>query len=66
METFVKRVIIKENILLKKKICQKIYISDCNCSGGKDGNECDKSTGVCGACKKGFFGDFCDKGNYYF
>ena len=40
------------------------YISECKCQGGKDGNVCDKSTGECGACKMGFFGDFCDKGIY--
>ena len=42
--------------ILKKKI------AECQCQNSLDGNVCDVTTGQCGLCKPGFFGDFCDKG----
>ena len=41
---------------------EKIIIADCQCQNSLDGNACDVTTGQCGICKPGFFGDFCDKG----
>ena len=39
-------------------------LSDCRCNvnGTLNGTICDKSTGDCGSCKKGFFGGKCEKG----
>ena len=44
------------------KILRKIIIAECQCENSLDGNVCDVTTGQCGLCKPGFFGDFCDKG----
>ena len=33
--------------------------TECECQNSLDGNVCDVSTGKCGLCKPGFFGDFC-------
>ena len=43
-------------------------IAECQCQNSLDsldslgGNVCDVTTGQCGLCKPGFFGDFCNKG----
>ena len=40
----------------------KNIFTDCQCQkslDGTDGNVCDVTTGQCGLCKSGFFGDFC-------
>ena len=34
-------------------------IAECQCQNSLDGNVCDVTTGACGLCKPGFFGDFC-------
>ena len=34
-------------------------IAECQCQNSLDGNICDVSTGKCGLCKPGFFGDLC-------
>ena len=34
-------------------------IAECQCQNSLDGNVCDVTTGQCGLCKPGFFGDFC-------
>ena len=46
------------------KILRKLIIAECpsQCQNSLDGNVCDATTGQCGLCKPGFFGDFCDKG----
>ena len=36
---------------------------ECKCDKATEKN-CDKVTGKCGDCKTGFFGEFCDTGNY--
>ena len=41
------------------KILRKIIIAECQCQNSLDGNVCDVTTGQCGLCKPGFFGDFC-------
>ena len=33
--------------------------TECECQNSLDGNVCDVTTGQCGLCKSGFFGDFC-------
>ena len=33
--------------------------TECDCQNSLEGNICDVSTGQCGPCKLGFFGDFC-------
>ena len=37
----------------------KIF-TDCQCHNSLDGNVCNVTTGQCGQCKPGFFGDFCE------
>ena len=44
------------------KIHILIFFTECQCQNSLDGNVCDVTTGQCGLCKPGFFGDFCDKG----
>ena len=39
---------------------EKIIIADCQCQNSLDGNVCDVTTGQCGLCKPGFFGNFCN------
>ena len=36
----------------------KIF-TECECQNSLVGNVCEASTGQCGLCKRGFFGDFC-------
>ena len=48
-----------DDILLILYILKKIMIAECQCQNGLDGNVCDVTTGACGLCKPGFFGDFC-------
>ena len=36
---------------------------ECKCDKATEKN-CDKVSGKCGDCKTGFFGEFCDTGNY--
>ena len=38
---------------------KKIIFTECECQNSLDGNVCNVSTGQCGQCKPGFFGDFC-------
>ena len=33
--------------------------TECECQNSLEGNVCDMSTGKCGLCRPGFFGDFC-------
>ena len=35
-------------------------IAECQCQNSLDGNVCDVTTGQCGLCKSGFFGNFCN------
>ena len=47
-----------ENSLDSKYSKEKI--AECQCQNSLDGNACDVTTGQCGLCKSGFFGNFCN------
>ena len=45
-------------LLLLNSLTVKFF-AECECQNSLDGNVCNVSTGQCGLCKPGFFGDFC-------
>ena len=49
---------------MEKWTCKysNIFYTECECQNSLDGNVCDVTTGQCGLCKPGFFGDFCNIG----
>ena len=42
-----------------------IFFTECECQNSLDGNVCNATTGQCGLCKAGFFGDFCTRRGRY-